>query len=182
MRAISIHQPWAWAIVEGIKRVENRTLFQTTRGRILIHATQKRVSAHLPREVPDDLPQGAIIGRVEIVHCIHISQMTETDPLATGPYCMILESPIKCDPIPWKGQQGIFDVPDSELPAELLVPQMSKIVKSLKPSEIDWNKIAERYKAGESSQALALELGVRPQTVYHQLQSRGVQARRRRKA
>lgn len=38
MKAISIHQPWAWLIVEGYKDIENRTWLTAYRGPVLIHA------------------------------------------------------------------------------------------------------------------------------------------------
>jgi ASCH domain len=38
VRVLSIQQPWAWAIVEGHKRVENRTWTTPYRGPVLIHA------------------------------------------------------------------------------------------------------------------------------------------------
>lgn len=40
MKALSIQQPWAWAIVKRDKRVENRTWPTTYRGPVLIHASQ----------------------------------------------------------------------------------------------------------------------------------------------
>ncbi len=38
MRALTIRQPWAWAITCGLKRVENRTWSTNYRGPLLIHA------------------------------------------------------------------------------------------------------------------------------------------------
>ena len=38
MKAITIKQPWASLIVEGIKDIENRTWKTSFRGRVLIHA------------------------------------------------------------------------------------------------------------------------------------------------
>lgn len=40
MKALSIRQPWAWAIVNAGKRVENRTWETRYRGPILIHAAK----------------------------------------------------------------------------------------------------------------------------------------------
>src|SRR5664280_3664302 len=37
VRILSVQQPWAWAIVEGHKRVENRTWTTPYRGPVLIH-------------------------------------------------------------------------------------------------------------------------------------------------
>ena len=38
MKALSVHQPWAWLIVNGIKIVENRSWSTEFRGRFLVHA------------------------------------------------------------------------------------------------------------------------------------------------
>jgi hypothetical protein len=38
MKALTVKQPWASLIVEGIKNIENRTWKTNFRGRILIHA------------------------------------------------------------------------------------------------------------------------------------------------
>lgn len=38
LRAVTVRQPWAWAIARGLKVIENRTKPQPYRGRLLIHA------------------------------------------------------------------------------------------------------------------------------------------------
>ena len=40
--AISVHQPWAWAIVAGHKIIENRTWAVRHRGPIAIHASTNK--------------------------------------------------------------------------------------------------------------------------------------------
>jgi hypothetical protein len=86
MKAITVKQPWASLIVEGIKDIENRTWKTNFRGRVLIHAGR---SILRPQEcnftdvqwdsirgdmrydiLHSDLPSGAIIGSVEIVDCV----------------------------------------------------------------------------------------------------------------
>lgn len=39
MRALSVKQPWCWAIIRGTKRIENRTWTTAYRGQIAIHAS-----------------------------------------------------------------------------------------------------------------------------------------------
>ena len=39
MKTLTIHPVWAWAIVHGHKRVENRTWRTAHRGPLLIHAS-----------------------------------------------------------------------------------------------------------------------------------------------
>lgn len=85
MKAITIKQPWASLIVEGIKDIENRTWPTKYRGRVLIHASAKSVPG-LPCEILSSIQyahvfselklnslvgeKGAIIGSVEIVDCV----------------------------------------------------------------------------------------------------------------
>ena len=38
--AISIRQPWAWLIIQGVKAVENRGWYTSYRGPLLIHAAK----------------------------------------------------------------------------------------------------------------------------------------------
>ena len=128
MKALSIRPPWAHLIVHGFvpfrpgqvfervfKDVENRTRRTHYRGRILIQAGKVwDVSAAAPfiREYGDRLPPsnvmdfGAIIGSVEIIDCV-----TESDsPWFTGPFGWVLANPKPCDPVPYKGQLGLFNV------------------------------------------------------------------------
>ncbi len=41
IKALSIKQPWAWAIVNGYKTIENRTWKTKFRGAFLIHASKQ---------------------------------------------------------------------------------------------------------------------------------------------
>lgn len=38
MKAITVRQPWAWAIIHAGKDIENRSWKTKTRGRVAIHA------------------------------------------------------------------------------------------------------------------------------------------------
>lgn len=69
--ALTIHQPWAWAITAGLKRFENRTWrppHKVIGKRIWIHASQRidgdgvRFVESQRLAVPKDLPMGALIG------------------------------------------------------------------------------------------------------------------------
>ena len=75
MPALSIRAPWAWLIIHGKKRIENRDWNTGYRGRFLVHATGSNLKAeyaaalslsrHFEIELPpiEDLPFG-IIGSV----------------------------------------------------------------------------------------------------------------------
>ncbi len=121
MKAITIHQPWAWAIVQGLKNIENRTCPTKYRGKLLIHAGNSkksinagyvfmhRVSSHNDTEIPllDELIYGSIIGEVELVDCIRNSDSIWA---MEAHWHWILRNAVKYDnPIPCKGQSGLFD-------------------------------------------------------------------------
>jgi hypothetical protein len=84
MRALTVRQPWAWAIVAGGKTVENRSRNTHYRGLVAVHAgkvwsTRGQVSAVLiawgkagyrDRRLTQDSPEitfGAVIGAARIV-------------------------------------------------------------------------------------------------------------------
>lgn len=79
MRAITVQQPWAWAIIHGGKDIENRTrnIAGKYRGPIAIHAgkAESRIGAHDERVLREmarlpgapTLFKGAIIGVVDLV-------------------------------------------------------------------------------------------------------------------
>jgi hypothetical protein len=118
MKALSIHQPWAWAIAKGLKDIENRTWRTHYRGPLLIHATgdkpEQSDCALVARQcrrrgepVPDfdQLPRGGIVGVCELVNCVteHNSEWFG------GPYGFVLQ---RAREIPFKkiaGQQRIWN-------------------------------------------------------------------------
>jgi hypothetical protein len=124
MKALTICQPYASAIVHGLKKVENRTWETRYRGLLLIHAGKSRAylenaiaayGSHFLWLRPNSLPFGAIIGRVNLVDCVNEEEGKRIDPVwANGPFCFVLENPVLFEPpIPYKGAQGFFDVPES---------------------------------------------------------------------
>jgi hypothetical protein len=46
MKTLTIKQPWASLIVEGLKDIENRTWATKFRGRVLVHAAAKCDKRH----------------------------------------------------------------------------------------------------------------------------------------
>lgn len=85
MKAISIKQPWASLIVQGIKDIENRTWKCPQKyigQRVLIHASMVGVKTYsIPKRLfisskvcaileSKKLPKGAIIGSVVIADCV----------------------------------------------------------------------------------------------------------------
>ena len=127
MKALSIRQPWAWLILNAGKDIENRDWRTHVRGRVLIHAAKgmtidewggawgfaegsgastKAIAAGVTSK---NIERGGIIGSVEIVDCV-----TESNSRwFMGRYGFVLRDPKPLPFIPWKGQLGFFDVPDS---------------------------------------------------------------------
>lgn len=122
MRTLSIRQPWAWLIVQGIKPVENRSWSTDYRGEFLIHAgaglvqrdyreTAAQLRDLLGIELPDmhdlQMHRGGIVGIVELVDVV-----THHDsPFFTGEFGFVLANARPLPFVPWKGQLGWFDVP-----------------------------------------------------------------------
>jgi hypothetical protein len=114
--ALSLRQPWLWAILYAGKNIENRTWRSRYRGRVILHASRTMDEAGVKylREagfpVPTDLPVGAYVGEVTIIECLPSAECTS--PWAFGPWCYILERPIVYEtPIPGKGRLGLYPVP-----------------------------------------------------------------------
>lgn len=76
-RVLSVDQPWAWAVCEGIRPVLSRFWEYETRftGPVLIHAARKRFDFTGAQWLMDqgydipDLPRGSIVGRVQLTAC-----------------------------------------------------------------------------------------------------------------
>ena len=79
VRALSIRQPHAEAILRGVKKVEFRSGPTKIRGRVFIYASQTRFSADSEAEMmsfyrikdvsSDDLPRGVLLGTVDLHKC-----------------------------------------------------------------------------------------------------------------
>lgn len=129
MKAITICQPWAWAIVEGYKHVENRTWPTKHRGRLLIHAGKstrwwrngcESLLAHgIEPPEKENVQWGSIIGFAQLVDCLLIESETigldnseaAEIPFAYGPHCWILHDAQRFEsPIAYCGKQGLFEV------------------------------------------------------------------------
>ena len=117
MKALTICQPYASLIIgwEGMpeeirKRVENRTWNCHYRGPLLIHAGKSTKWFRTWDGVqPPETPLGFILGQVDVVDCVsrtgrdyRFSQATrqrftwlENHIHASGPFCMILENPVR---------------------------------------------------------------------------------------
>ena len=117
MKALSIRQPWAWAIFHG-KPVENRTWSAKHRGPLLIHAAMKfdmegyewlKENQHLldtPLPYICNFNRGGIVGQVVMTDCTERHE----SPFFFGPWGFVFEQAQEIDFRPYKGQLGFFDV------------------------------------------------------------------------
>jgi len=132
MKAISLWQPWAWAILHAGKDVENRTWPTHHRGPLLLHVAKRRTSTEEAERFVDlldeilgarrvsellpindchgfiiGLPKGGIVGRVDVVGC---RRGVESPWAFEDQYQWIVENPT---PLPFravKGERGFFEV------------------------------------------------------------------------
>jgi hypothetical protein len=121
-RAITVRQPWANAIINDGKMVENRSWPTKYRGPVAIHAGRALEDAAffefarsrgLDKAISIDqktihaLPRGAVVGVVDIVDCV----TSDPSPWFEGPFGFILKNPRALRPIPCRGAMQIFDLP-----------------------------------------------------------------------
>lgn len=113
MKALSINQPWAWAILHAGKDIENRSWPTKYRGDVLIHAGMRFdrdglrfVEDQVGREIdPEERPRGGVLGIVEIVDCVTESE----SPWFFGEYGFVLRNPRIIEPRKCKGALGFFE-------------------------------------------------------------------------
>jgi len=118
--ALSVRQPWAWAIIFAGKDIENRSAAAVRhgmrRGPLAIHASKgmsqyeyestARFMASIGVTCPpaNELIRGGIIGQCEVVDIV-----TEHDsPWFFGPSGLVLANASSCEPIPASGALGYF--------------------------------------------------------------------------
>jgi len=125
MKAISIRQPWAWAILHAGKRVENRVwrARPSYRGPLLIHAAKGctrdefmagacRIKLASGVTVPPlaTLPRGALVATARLVDVIDTSQSSDPWAVPGGIGLVLDDVRALWEPIPWNGELGLFDV------------------------------------------------------------------------
>ncbi len=153
-RALSIRQPWAWAILNAGKDIENRPRRFHYRGPICIHASLyepkaddvcnlhgcfdhlEKVTSGVVQFCPDshtvgwarDLQRGGIIGTAEIVDCIEASD----SPWFFGPYGLVLRNVQPVPFIPVKGALGLFRWRNMERTPSRPTEEQSNAIEALK--------------------------------------------------
>jgi hypothetical protein len=130
MKALAIHQPYAWLVVHGHKKEEFRPWLTHFRGPFLVHATKAIDKEKVAQErsrlarkgivLPDELPRGGIVGVVTLVDCVRDDDDSLTQRLldrlfGQEPpyYSFILQDPRPLPFVKYRGQQKFFNVPDN---------------------------------------------------------------------
>ena len=155
MRGLSIKQPWAWAIVNAGKRIENRSWPTHYRGPVLIHASGMRGNKQaLLEEVEDgwesvmymanasgvDLSHvkpnlgmfrqhaGGVVGRANLVDCVEAYD----SPWFVGPWGFVLQDVEPTPFVQWPGSLGLWNVP-ARLLVELQNPKPRERAMATEP-------------------------------------------------
>jgi hypothetical protein len=116
MKALTIRQPWAHAILHLRKDVENRVWRTHYRGLLLIHAAARRelhsremLSEYMSRppsvESLNDLPIGCIIGVAEIIDCVKNSKSRWAD---RGTWHWLVRNARPIRPVDCTGRLGLW--------------------------------------------------------------------------
>jgi|PlaIllAssembly_1097288.scaffolds.fasta_scaffold363432_2 hypothetical protein len=113
MKAISLKQPYAWAVIFGGKDIENRTWNTKYRGELAIHASSSALKDYwwprgTPKPLSGDLRSSVIIGVVDLVDVVEKSR----SKWFGGPYGFVLKNPKPLrEPISYKGALNIWPLP-----------------------------------------------------------------------
>lgn len=152
--ALSVRQPWAWAIIHAGKNIENRSWQGSNpgikfRGPVCIHASTGMTRDEFDDAIEDidyasnvdrlpqarELVRGAIIGVVDVVDVIRKSDSRWW----CGPLGLVLANARAIDPIPCKGQLGFFEWRQGGAiaePMQWMLPPKPKQPREPKPTPI----------------------------------------------
>lgn len=134
MKALTICQPYPRLIMIREKPVENRTWSTSYRGPLAIHAGKSRLylvddDEAAAEAAGDPLVFGAVVALANLADCVHVSQihsgqLDQRFPQLRdrahcyGPFCWVLTDVRRlATPLPWRGSQGLFEIPDDVLGA-----------------------------------------------------------------
>ena len=126
MKALSLTQPWASLVAAGQKKIETRSWGTRYRGPLYIHAA-KRFPAYAkafalevyenPSVLPF-IPLGAIVARCYLLDVrpaeTMLSKITALErkygDFSPGRFAWILTNIEQLEPLPYKGQLGLFEI------------------------------------------------------------------------
>ena len=103
MKALSIKEPWASMILNGVKTIETRTWATKYRGKILLCASKN----------PPGGDSGNAFAIAEIIDCRDMTLSDENEACCEvypNAKSWVLSNVRRIDPFPVKGQLGLFEV------------------------------------------------------------------------
>lgn len=114
VKALTIRQPWASLVAQGIKQVENRTWQTPYRGPLLVHAGKspwrgmcRRAWELLEGTEHGDI-RGYLLGVVQLVDVVPPGDV-EDEWASNRGWCWILEEPtLFSEPVPCPGSQMLW--------------------------------------------------------------------------
>ncbi len=124
MKVLSIREPFASLIKDGIKTVETRSFKTNYRGELYIHASLnkwKNDERNLYGELSSEIMPGYILCKCKLVDCVYmtkeyVNEMKVNNPIEykcglyeEGRYAWILDDVEVIDPIKANGQLGIWN-------------------------------------------------------------------------
>lgn len=130
MKAITVRQPWAWAIIAAGKDVENRSWSTSYRGRLAIHAGAKwdrdghfqcmalaaralGVSLQVAGDRFEESPASAAGSVVGVVTLRDVATWSVSQWWDWGSFAWELGEPVGFGrPIPRRGALGLWEFPD----------------------------------------------------------------------
>lgn len=123
MKALSITEPYASLIRDGVKTIETRSWYTAYRGPLLIHASATRIpkawreDQRLMQHV-HNVQRGYLLCKAELVDCVRMTDEfiaslpeaeRETGFYSIGRYAWLLRNVEPIEPIPAKGRLGIWE-------------------------------------------------------------------------
>lgn len=123
MRALTLWQPWAYAITHLGKRVENRSWAapEALRGcKIAVHAGLRfdaEAFGELEAELGDltgaEIVQGAVVATARLERVVISQRQLPEDQRRwwVGPYGWVLEDVLAIEPVRCRGFQGLWELP-----------------------------------------------------------------------
>jgi hypothetical protein len=110
--ALSIQQPYAWRIINGLQTIEHRNWATSYRGQLLIHAPQK-IDVAAIEKLPDvpQMPSAYEVGGI-------VGIATLSGIAKDGQYGFLLRDAKPLPFVAYKGALGLFGVPESVLQPE----------------------------------------------------------------
>lgn len=142
MKAISIRQPWAYLVANGIKDIESRSRPTDYHGPLLILAVKKTPApedlwdaAQLCKKQGAALPSifeiGGIVGLAELAGCVTKSNSPWFNE---GYYGYVIRDARPVPFIPYRGQLGLYNVEGFDdlwerYPAPIVIPRIGWISK-----------------------------------------------------